>query len=150
MLRNYKKKFIVLHHSLTRRDITTFTAVNNYHKQKWNFKSALGYYIGYHYFIDCQGKVYQGRKDEEVGAHCQEARKNFNSLGICLAGNFDIELPSQAQEKSLKTLITDLMAKHKIPGANLKFHRDYAPYKTCPGKNIKDDFYEKIVGGTYC
>lgn len=142
---SFKKKFIVLHHSATRRDGTTFKAINNYHKGKWNFKSALGYYIGYHYFIDAKGKIYQGRKDEETGAHCKEEKKNYDGIGICLAGNFDEELPSSEQLLSLKKLTSELMIKHKILKSNLKFHRDYAPYKTCPGKNIKKDFWGKLL-----
>jgi N-acetyl-anhydromuramyl-L-alanine amidase AmpD len=140
-----KKKFIILHHSATLSSRTTFEAINNYHKQKWDLKSALGFYIGYHYFINAQGKIYQGRKDEEVGAHCREEKKNYDSIGICLAGNFDKEAPSRAQLESLKKLTAELIIKHKIIKNNLKFHRDYATHKTCPGKNIKDNFWGKLI-----
>lgn len=143
----FKKSFIIFHHSLTPRDRTTFSAVNNYHQEKFNFLSEIGFYIGYHYFIDAAGKIYQGRKDEEAGAHCKEADKNFDSIGICMAGNFDIELPSPAQLGSLKKLTAELMGKHGIPLNKLKFHRDYAKYKTCPGKNIKKDFRVKLLQG---
>lgn len=139
------KKYIVLHYSMTARDRTTFAAVDRYHKEKWNFKSSLGHYIGYHYFIDGKGVITQGRADEESGAHCKEQGKNFDSIGICLAGNFDTETPSAKQLASLKTLIIGLMKKHKIPFANLKFHRDYAKYKSCPGNNIKPDFYKVLL-----
>jgi len=138
------KKYIILHHTATARDTTTFEAVNNYHKEKWNFKSSLGYYIGYHYFINAAGKVYQGRADDEPGAHCYQENKNYDSIGVCMAGEFDKEYPSQAQLDSLKKLLKDLMAKHNIPFENLKFHRDYAP-KTCPGTNIKNDFFTNLL-----
>lgn len=141
----YKKSFIVLHHSLTARDTTTFEAVNNYHKNLWDFKSELGYYIGYHYFIAGDGRVYQGRADYEMGAHCYQDNKNEDSVGICLAGNFDHEEPSAAQLSSLKVLVKDLMAKYDIPSANLKFHRQYATYKSCPGNKIADDFFKKLL-----
>jgi|GEM_PF-1217388 len=141
----YKKTHIVLHHTLTDRDTTTFEAVNNYHKNLWNFKSSLGYYIGYHYFITSDGKVYQGRNDWEIGAHCTQENKNYNGIGICLTGNFDNQQPSEAQKKSLKMLIKDLMAKHGIAKENLKFHRDYATYKSCPGNKIPKDFFDKIL-----
>jgi len=141
----YKKNYIVLHHTLTDRDTTTFEAVNNYHKQQWNFKSSLGYYIGYHYFITANGKVYQGRNDWEIGAHCTQQSKNYDGIGICLTGNFDNQNPSQKQLDSLKILIEDLMAKHNIPNQNLKFHRDYATYKSCPGSNIPKDFFDTLL-----
>ena len=73
----YKKNFIILHHTLTDRDTTTFNAVNNYHKDLWNFESSLGYFIGYHYFITADGKVTQGRADWEAGAHCYQENKNY-------------------------------------------------------------------------
>jgi N-acetylmuramoyl-L-alanine amidase len=144
-MRKFKKKFIVLHHSLTPRDQTTFTAVDNYHKQKWNFISSLGHYCGYHYFIDANGVTTQARADWEVGAHCKERSKNMDGIGICMAGNFDEEQPTGSQVASLKTLITKLSSLHKISPQNLRFHRDFAKHKTCPGKNIANDFLSKLV-----
>jgi N-acetylmuramoyl-L-alanine amidase len=144
-MRKYAKKFIVLHHSLTPRDTTTFVAVNRYHQEKWNFVSSLGFYCGYHYFIEANGQVTQARADFEVGAHCSQRQKNFDGLGICLAGNFDLETPSQAQLDALKSLIELKMAEHKISRINLRFHRDFAKYKSCPGKNINADFWEKLL-----
>lgn len=144
----YKKNYIILHHTITARDTTTFEAVNNYHKGLWNFESSLGFFIGYHYFIDGKGKVYQGRNDWEAGAHCYQENKNYDSIGICLTGNFDTETPSQAQTASLGTLLKDLMQKHLIPKGNIKFHRDYAGYKSCPGTNIKTDFIDKLLNNS--
>jgi len=139
------KKYIILHHTLTNRDKTTFQAVDNYHRNLWNKKSSLGYYLGYHYFINFQGKVYQARNDWEIGIHCYQDNKNLDSIGICLAGNFDQEKPSQKQLNSLKKLVQDLIDKYNIVFNNLKFHRDYANYKSCPGNNIKNDFYYNLL-----
>ncbi len=141
---HYNKNYIILHHTLTSRDTTTFEAVNNYHKKLWNFESNLGYYIGYHYFITGDGKVYNGRADWEAGAHCYQENKNYDSIGICLTGNFDTEEPSQAQLDSLEILVSDLMERYSIPKDNLKFHREYASYKSCPGTNIKDNFFDNL------
>lgn len=140
-MRKFSKKFIVLHHSLTPRDQTTFEAVNKYHQQKWDFKSSRGFYCGYHYFIEADGKVTQAREDWEVGAHCKERGKNFDGIGICLAGNFDEETPTEEQIFSFKNLVKKLVEKYAIPKQNLKFHRDFAKYKTCPGKNIDNSIW---------
>lgn len=145
MSQHYEKNYIVIHHTLTDRDTTSFEAVNNYHKSLWNFKSSLGHYIGYHYFITADGKVYQGRNDWEAGAHCYQDNKNYDSIGVCLTGNFDTEEPSSAQLKSLKQLLDDLSLKHGIIRDNIKFHRDYAGYKSCPGSNIPEDFIDKVL-----
>jgi N-acetyl-anhydromuramyl-L-alanine amidase AmpD len=144
-MRKFSKKFIVLHHSLTDRDATKFKAVDDYHKKQWDFRSSLGHYCGYHYFIEADGKVTQARADWEAGAHCKERGKNFDGIGICLAGNFDEETPSDEQVISLKNLVENLVEKHKIPKQNLKFHRDFAKYKSCPGKNIEADFFGKLI-----
>lgn len=141
----YKKNYIILHHTLTDRDTTTFEAVNNYHKNLWNFQSSLGYYIGYHYFITGDGKVTQGRADWEPGAHCYQENKNYDSIGICLTGNYDNQEPSQAQLDSLRELLLDLMERHSISKQNIKFHREYATYKSCPGNNIKSDFIDNLL-----
>jgi len=144
---HYEKKFIVLHHTLTPRDFTSFEAVNNYHKNKWDLKSSLGFYIGYHYFIDGQGKIWQGRADWEEGAHCKERGRNRDSIGVCLAGNFDQEMPSAQQLTALKKILKQLMVRHGLPEARLKFHRDYAPHKSCPGKSIKKGFVSGLLAG---
>lgn len=141
VMRKFSKKFIVLHHSLTARDQTTFKAVNEYHKNKWDFGSSLGLHCGYHYFIEADGKVTQARADWEAGAHCKERGKNFDGIGICLAGNFDEEMPSAEQVVSLKNLVKSLIEKHKIPKQNLKFHRDFAKYKSCPGEKIDNTIW---------
>ena len=65
-----KPKHIVVHHSASN---ANFAQVNAYHKQRWGFKSSLGYYAGYHYFIEKDGKLTQARKDTEEAAHTAEA-----------------------------------------------------------------------------
>lgn len=140
----YTKNFIILHHSLTPRETTSFEAINNNHKEKWDFKSSLDFYIGYHYFIDGKGKVHQGRADADAGAHCYQADMNYKSIGVCLAGNFDVERPSDAQISATAQLLRSLMKKHNIPLENLKFHREYAP-KSCPGGNIKENFFKELL-----
>ena len=97
--------------------------------------SALGFYIGYHYYIDKLGKIKQGRIDTEDGAHCKG--KNTTSLGICLAGNFDLTLPTDAQIKSLRLLLLLKQNEWKIPLENIVPHRRFA-VKTCYGKNLND------------
>ena len=60
-------KIVMVHHGAGNLD---FEGVNRYHKGKWGFKSSLGFYIGYPKFIEFNGKLYIGRRDNEEGAHC--------------------------------------------------------------------------------
>lgn len=148
MLKN-EPKFIVVHHcggtdTDPKFDTSnqSFEVVNEYHKQKWWFKSSFGYYIGYHYFIDRQGKVTQGRADTDEGAHT--VGHNLESLGICLAGNFDVTMPTPAQIQALRTLLKNKMIEYSIPVGNVVPHRKFA-VKTCYGNLLGDDWAQKLL-----
>jgi len=130
-----KPTHIVIHHTATPRDKTTFKAVNEYHKKKWDFKSSLGYYCGYHYFIETDGKITQARANDEMGAHCKADGMNHKSIGIGLTGDFTKEVPSDAQLKSLEKLVLDLEKKYNIERKeNVIGHREAKGAQTsCPG-----------------
>lgn len=129
-------KKIVIHHV---GGSGNFPQVNVYHMRKWGFKSSLGHYIGYHYFIGVLGRVTQGRADNEESAHCVEPGKphywNRNSIGICLQGNLDIQEPTLEQLKSLAKLLEALKEKYKIVSKDIYLHKDIVP-TSCPGKNL--------------
>lgn len=106
--------------------------------------------IGYHYVIDKQGNIYEGRAGgaEIVGAHT--ALYNIGSVGISLMGNFQYEQPTQNQLKVLTLVLADHANRFKIdPIArsywlgsntyNVSGHNEVARqgYGTaCPGKNL--------------
>jgi hypothetical protein len=155
MIKNNKPNWIVIHHTGgTAGDILadtshhTFEIVNNWHKQLWNFKSSIGFYIGYHYFIDKLGGLSQGRDDLEEGAHC--IGLNTQSIGICLAGNFDRfkqmenSQPTEAQKETLRKLLKILMDRYKIPAKRIAPHRYFAN-KTCYGRNLPKDWARDLV-----
>jgi len=123
----------------------TFEDVNEYHRDLWDetTRSSLGYYIGYHYFIDKSGKVTQGRADTDRGAHTIGA--NASSLGICMSGNFDVTKPTEAQVKSLKTLVKRLMKKYNIPVRRLVPHRKFASYKSCFGSGLDNGYVKDLI-----
>lgn len=146
MVKN-KPQYLVIHHSLTRKSPNpkTWEAVNKYHKTKFNFPSSLGLYIGYHYWIEDNGRIIQARLDTDPGAHCKEQNMNFKSLGVCMEGNFDIEKPEDVQIFALRDLMKKLCATYKIPKNKIMFHRDYATYKSCPGKLMDRNFIRNLV-----
>ena len=116
---NIPKK-IILHHSAT--DEGTFESIKRYHMNKgWND-------IGYHWLIEKDGSLHQGRHESLVAAHTKG--HNSTSIGICLVGNFDKYKPSDRQINSLILLIRGIFKRH----GNLPIypHSKYAR-KTCPG-----------------
>ena len=114
----------------------SFESVNGWHKQKWGFKSSLGFFMGYHYFISKGGKIFQARADNEEGAHTVDALMpgywNKHSIGICLQSKSDM---SDAQKKSLEKLLKRLQAKYSIGLNNIYGHRNIKATK-CPGDII--------------
>lgn len=120
----------------------TFSMVNADHKARWNFKSSLGFYIGYHYFIDKNGVVTQGRADTDEGAHT--INYNNKSIGICMAGNFDATLPTEVQIEALKALLTKKMAQYSIPIEKVVPHRRFA-VKSCYGNRLSDSWLKEIL-----
>lgn len=147
--------FIIVHHSFTPRDLPANQAENSfnqYHKSRGFPISSLGWYIGYHYVIYGGGELRQYRKDNENGAHCKEQGMNFQSLGVCLSGNFDTEQPSAEQVQALRQLLSAKTAAFQIAPANVYPHRQFAPYKSCYGNLLADDWARNLIinlsGGT--
>lgn len=92
--------------------------------------------IGYHYIIRKDGTIEQGRRPKAVGAHALHYNKN--SIGICLAGNFEVAKPTAAQIDSLKLLTAWLCQKYKLDPMKsgvIVGHRNLND-TDCPGKNL--------------
>ena len=131
-----KPKAIVVHHGAGDWD---FEQVNREHRKRWGFKSSLGYYAGYHYFIAFDGKLTQARKDTEEAAHTAEAGRphywNRNSIGICLQGNTEIKEPTSEQLRTLRGLLDAKTYLYGIPTSEIYGHKNISP-TLCPGKHL--------------
>ena len=123
----------------------TFEIVNEYHKSLWNFKSSLGFYTGYHYIIEKDGSLHQGRADTDTGAHT--IGYNNQSLGIALAGNFDFSDPTPAQVAALQKLLVVKSQQYSIAPENIVPHRKFAA-KSCYGSRLSDDWARNLVSPT--
>lgn len=114
---------------------STVTEIHKFHIENNGWAG-----VGYHYLIRKDGTIEQGRRPMMMGAHTYQ--NNENSIGICLAGNFDIGKPTAEQMEAVKGLTAwlcreyglDPMRKGVIAG-----HRDFNK-TTCPGKN----FYSRL------
>lgn len=96
--------------------------------------------LGYQFVIHKDGEIWRGRPEHYHGAHTKEKNMNTESIGICLAGNFDVTEPTEEQISSLKWLIKYLQDKYDIDNEHIVPHRKYATYKSCYGKKLSDDW----------
>ncbi len=140
-----KPSLIIVHHTAVSRKKAPrqFFAVDQYHKDSPNinlgYPSTLGYYGGYHIFIEPNGAEFRYREDWEEGAHC--IGQNLNSLGVCFAGNGDIEFPTSEQNKTLAERIKKWQAQYGIPNdaVHIVPHRKFAN-KSCYGNLLSNDW----------
>lgn len=145
-MKNIPKKIIIHHTGGTDAnplaDSSGFTVAqcNDLHKKLFNMKSSLGSYVGYHYYIEKDGKTTQCRADSDEGAHTKG--QNTSSLSVCLAGNFDLTTPTPAQIEAAALLVNKLAKMYNI--TEIVPHRKYAN-KTCYGKNLSDNWGEKLL-----
>lgn len=99
-------------------------------------------HIGYHYVIDLNGSVINGRHPAEMGAHV--AGSNANSLGICMVGT---DAFTAKQWAALKSQVESVQ--RGWPGITVVGHRDLSPdlngdgiiqrnewLKICPGFDV--------------
>lgn len=129
-----KPQYIIIHHSGTENGNADI--FRRSHKAKgWRD-------IGYHYIIgngtnSKDGLVEKGRVENTSGAHCNNDRMNFRSIGICLVGNFEKQKPTNKQLQSLEKLVRGLMNKYKIQYTRVLGHKEVKGASTaCPGKNF--------------
>lgn len=130
--------------------------VDRAHKNRWNFISSLGYYGGYNFFIDKTGEITQFRAiGEETAA---QAGHNFDTVSICLAGNFSgVDKPTKEQIESLKFIMISLLEKKhtfkvnpnteiNIGWGNIYPHRVLQPNHTeCNGTHLPNNWARTLV-----
>lgn len=127
-----KTESIVIHHTGTAVD-RDMSAEEAHLLHKYSFGWAG---IGYHYLIRKNGRIEMGRPEHLVGAHA--SGHNKNSVGVALAGNFNLGEPTTMQMESLISLVNylaekydlDLRARGVVVG-----HRD-VNNTACPGANL--------------
>jgi hypothetical protein len=90
--------------------------------------------IAYHYLIDLNGHIYEGRPEHLVGDTATDYNPHEH-LNICLLGNYEEQTPDRSQIESMSRLIADLCLKYDISPKTIKGHKELTDTK-CPGKNL--------------
>lgn len=133
---------IIIHTSATRKSwmqrASSTAKVNEI--RRWHVEDNGWSDIGYHYIIDRNGVVIEGRPLERTGAHTKG--HNTGTVGICLIGghggseadNFSDHY-THSQESSLRDLIRRLKTSYPTI-REVSGHNEYAA-KACPCFNVK-------------
>ncbi len=90
--------------------------------------------IGYHYVIDPNGEIWEGRSLSLQGAHV--ANQNEHNLGIMCMGNFDRHSPTPAQIATLQRFLSGQMQRYDVPVRRVYTHRELGK-SSCPGNNLQ-------------
>lgn len=126
-----------------------FAKTNAYHKTKFNFKSSLDFYLGYHFFIERDGETIHARKIDEDGAHNKTgwlSNRNKKAIGICFAGNMELQKLTNEQVIAAVELVRGLQEKQLIdPDESNYFPHRHWKATACPGKNVPDNTWSFLV-----
>ena len=100
--------------------------------------------IGYHYVIDINGNLQEGRPLTRAGAHVRGYNKG--SIGIAYVGGVDENLKpkdtrAEDQKGRMKAIILDLMDEY--PEATLHGHNEFSN-KACPSFDVQKE-YDEII-----
>ncbi len=90
--------------------------------------------IGYHYIIDPQGRVWEGRAIRYQGAHVKD--QNENNLGILMLGNFDAQTPTNSALASLDRFVVAQMQRYNVPLNQVRTHQE-RDQTACPGRMLQ-------------
>ncbi len=129
--------YIVVHCTATRlSQRVTIDDIDRWHK-------ARGFaQIGYHWYIDREGTIHQGRSEKLAGAHVRHY--NQHALGVCYEGGLDekgkpADTRTPEQKAALWFLLEDLHRDY--PNAKIVGHRDFPNVaKQCPCFNVQKEF----------
>lgn len=90
--------------------------------------------VGYHFLIERDGRVVEGRNLETVGAHCRAGNMNFHGIGVAVLGNLENHPPLPPQSESLLQLLRRLIESRAVHLSNVLGHREVPGAATaCPG-----------------
>ena len=139
-----KISMIVIHCSATRcNQRYTVDQLRADHNARFHNKG-----IGYHYYIERDGQVYQTRPEEEVGMHA--LHYNAHSIGICYEGGLDekgnyADTRTPAQRATMIALLRAL--KVDYPDAEIVGHCQLPGVsKPCPCFSCQEyrDYFENL------
>lgn len=116
--------------------------------QTWSRTTKQWLDIPYHYIIDLDGRIYEGRKIDYAGDTNTEYDPKGHAL-IEVVGNFEEVEPNQKQLDAVVDLMALLANKYKVSIDTIHGHKDYSAQTVCPGVNLyrylEDGYFRRKV-----
>jgi hypothetical protein len=116
--------------------------------QTWSRNTKHWLDIPYHYIIDLDGRIYEGRKIDYAGDTNTEYDPTGHAL-IEVVGNFEEVEPNQQQLDAVVKLMAMLAKKYDVPLDHIASHRDFSKQTVCPGANlyryVQDGYFRREV-----
>jgi hypothetical protein len=103
--------------------------------QSWSRSTRMWADIPYHYLIDLDGKVYEGRDVMFAGDTNTEYNPSGHALVVVL-GNFEEVEPNQAQLDAVTATMTMVARRFNIAPTTIGGHKDHSAQTACPGKTL--------------
>lgn len=103
--------------------------------QTWSRNTKHWLDIPYHYIIDLDGYIYEGRKIDYAGDTNTEYDPTGHAL-IEVVGNFEEVEPNQQQLDAIVRLMALLAKKYEVTLDHIASHRDFSKQTVCPGANL--------------
>lgn len=134
---------ITIHHDASNYDLTKKTTAEHLkNTQVWGMGKDRNWTdIPYHFLIDHEGKIFEGRNVFTVGETATSYDPTGHLLISCI-GNFEENEIPEPQLNALISMIAYSSKTFNIPLDSLRGHKDYAQ-TACPGKNI----YKRLQSG---
>jgi hypothetical protein len=127
---------ITIHHEGTKFDKSDDAPMHIKNVQTWGMGRDRNWIdIPYHFLIDPNGNIYEGRNVFTVGETATEYDPAGHLLITCL-GNFEEQDVSKEQLNSLIKLIAYCSKRFAISPETIASHKDYSNQTVCPGKNL--------------
>ncbi len=116
--------------------------------QTWSRGTKHWLDIPYHYVIDLDGKIFEGRKIDYAGDTNTEYDPTGHAL-IEVVGNFEEVQPNQQQLDAVVRLMALLARKYGVTLDHIASHRDFSKQTVCPGANlyryVQDGYFKHKV-----
>jgi hypothetical protein len=127
---------ITIHHEGTKFEKSDDAPMHIKNVQTWGMGKDRNWIdIPYHFLIDLNGNIYEGRNIFTVGETATEYDPTGHLLITCM-GNFEEQEVSEEQLASLIGLIAHCCEKYQISAETIASHKDYSKQTVCPGKDL--------------